>query len=417
MHGLVVVDKNLNPLRPAIIWCDSRAVDIGKKAFSALGKDECFKHLLNSPGNFTASKLRWVIENEPDIFKKIYKVMLPGDFIAMKLSGVINTTYTGMSEAILWDYQNNKPAEFLLEYYNIPDDILPKIIPSFSDDIEISDAAAIELGFKKGTKITYRAGDQPNNAFSLNVLEPGDVAGTAGTSGVIYGVTDKPVFDSQERVNVFVHVNHRNESHKFGVLLCLNGTGILYRWLKNNFSLSSDMKISYEQMNEIASKAPAGSEGLFIFPYGNGAERTLQNKNLNSIFYGLNFNIHSREHVFRAAQEGIIFGLNYGFKIMKNMDVKINTIKAGYTNMFLSPLFQEIFTNVTEVNLELYNTDGSQGAARGAGIGAGIYTFKDAFNGLKKIKVIEPDKILVDKYKDIYSQWENSLEKYLNNWS
>ena len=415
MHGLVVVDKDKNVLRPSIIWSDSRAVEIGKKAFETLGSDKCFKMLLNSPGNFTASKLRWVKENEPDTFKKIYKIMLPGDYIAMKFTNEIITSYSGLSEGIFWNYQSNSVADFLLDYYEIQASLLADAKPSFSDQGEISDSIADELGFKKGIKITYRAGDQPNNAFSLNVLDPGQIAATAGTSGVIYGVSDNPNYDPEERVNVFVHVNHDKNSQRYGILLCLNGTGILYRWLKNNYSFSKSGGISYDEMNDLASKSPAGADGLFILPYGNGAERTLQNKNIGSSIHGLNFNIHSQSHIFRAAQEGIIFGMNYGFKIMKKMDVKIDTIKAGNANMFLSPLFQKIFTSITEVPLELYNTDGAQGAARGAGIGAGIYNSKNAFDGLKIIKVIEPDQNLVKEYKMIYSEWVNILEKYLNN--
>jgi xylulokinase len=415
MHGLVVVDKDLSVLRPAIIWCDSRAVEIGDKAFIKIGKDKCFERLLNSPGNFTASKLKWVKENEPDIYKKIYKIMLPGDYIAMKFTNEILTSYTGLSEGIFWDYKNNNTADFLLDEYKIQSDLLPAVKYSFSDQGSITDIVADELGFKKGIKITYRAGDQPNNAFSLNVLDPGQIAATAGTSGVIYGILDKPAFDPEGRVNVFIHVNHKNDSPRYGVLLCLNGTGILYRWLKNNYNISPNANLSYDEMNSFASKSPAGALGLFILPYGNGAERTLQNKNIGASINGLNFNIHSHSHILRAAQEGIIFGLNYGFKIMKKMDVKINTIKAGMTNMFSSDLFQKIFASVTGVPLELYNTDGSQGAARGAGVGAGIYNLKNAFDGLKKIKVVEPDIKLIEEYKSIYEEWFNILQKQLIN--
>jgi xylulokinase len=407
MHGLVLVDKNKNVLRPSIIWCDSRSVDIGKKAFNSIGKDKCFSKLLNSPGNFTASKLRWVYENEKNIFDKIYKIMLPGDYIAMKFGAEILSTYTGMSEGIMWNFQDDKLADFLLDNYNIPHDLIPEIRASFSDQGMISSQIADELGFSKNVKITYRAGDQPNNAFSLDVLDPGQIAATAGTSGVIYGVMDKPAYDPEERVNVFVHVNHKADSHKFGVLLCLNGTGILNRWLKNNYNLT------YEQMNGLALDVKPGAEGLFILPYGNGAERTLNNKNIGASINSLNFNIHTQNHIFRAAQEGIVFGLNYGFKIMKKMNVEIKTIRAGHANMFLSPLFQKIFAAVTEADVELFNTDGSQGAARGAGVGAGIYTFKDAFKGLKKIKTIEPEKELVKVYKDIYSKWSDVLSKFL----
>ncbi len=415
MHGLVTVDKDMKPLRPAIIWCDSRAVAIGDRAFEKLGTDRCFKSLLNSPGNFTASKLRWVKENEPGVFEKIHKIMLPGDYIAMKFTGEIVTSYSGLSEGIFWDYPANGIADFLLDHYEISKDLLADARPSFSDQGELSPAAADELGFKRGTKITYRAGDQPNNAFSLNVLDPGQVATTAGTSGVIYGIMDEPVYDPEGRVNVFVHVNHADDAHRYGVLLCLNGTGILYRWLKDNYGDSANAGLNYETMNELASKSTVGAQGLFTLPYGNGAERTLENRDIGASVHGLNFNIHSRADIFRSAQEGIIFGLNYGFKIMKKMGMEINTIRAGHANMFLSPGFREIYASVTGVPLELYNTDGSQGAARGAGVGAGIYTLRNAFAGLKKITTVEPEKKLIGEYQRIYDAWLDILEKELKN--
>ena len=410
MHGLVLVDKDLRVLRPSIIWCDSRAVQIGEEAFQALGPEKCLQHLLNSPGNFTASKLKWVKENEPDIYQKIYKFMLPGDYIAMKLTGEVKTTVSGLSEGILWDYLEQRPAEFLLDYYGISPDLLPEITPLFSVQGEVTKKAADELGLAPGTKVSYRAGDQPNNAFSLSVLSPGEVAATAGTSGVVYGICDQPLYDKESRVNTFVHVNHTTENPSYGVLLCVNGTGILNRWLKNTFAGAT-----YKEMDQMAlEEAPPGSAGLFFYPYGNGAERTLGNKNPGAALIGLDLNVHGRPHVFRAAQEGIVFALNYGVEIMKQMGLEVDTVKAGRANMFLSPLFREVFAMVTGACVELYNTDGSQGAARGAGLGAGIYRdTKEAFVGLTPAGITEPDTAKAVQYKEIYQEWEANLKKIL----
>jgi xylulokinase len=408
MHGLVIVDQNQQVLRPAIIWCDSRAVTIGDQAFSSIGKEKCLQQLLNSPGNFTASKLKWVQQNEPEIYAKIYKAMLPGDYIAMKMSGEIKTTPSGISEGIMWDFRSGNLAQLILEYYDISADLIPDVIPTFSVQGELTKQAAEELGLKPGTKVAYRAGDQPNNAFSLNVLNPGELAATAGTSGVIYGVGDKPNFDPLSRVNVFVHVNHTSLDPRYGILLCLNGTGILNRWMKQNFAEG----LSYERMNELAATAPAGSKGLAILPYGNGAERTLVNKNIGASVHGLDFNIHERSHILRAAQEGIVFALNYGLEIMQGMKINIKTIKAGHTNMFLSPIFSETFATVTGAQVELYNTDGSQGAARGAGVGAGIYKdLQAAFTGLKTIKTINPNTKLKGIYQEAYQNWLKILKQ------
>ena len=412
MHGLVVVDENKEVLRPSIIWCDSRAVEIGEQAAEDIGREKCLKKLFNLPGNFTASKLKWVMENEPEVYSRIHKIMLPGDYIAMKMTGEIRTTPSGLSEGIMWDFESDGLAEFVLENYGISTELIAETVPTFSIQSELTTAAADELGLKAGTKVSYRAGDQPNNALSLGVLEPGQIAVTAGTSGVVYGVSDRKNYDQYSRVNIFVHVNHSQNSPRYGVLLCLNGTGILNSWLKHNFVGGEGL--DYEQMNELAAEVAVGSEGLAILPYGNGAERTLENKNIGASVHGWNFNVHKKAHVLRAAQEGIVFALNYGLGIMRDMGIELTTVKGGYANMFLSPLFAEAFATVTETTVELYNTDGSQGAARGAGIGAGIYSgAEDAFVGLKPVKTIEPNEKLATAYKQAYERWENVLKQQL----
>ena len=411
MHGLVIVDKQHRVLRPSIIWCDSRAVETGERAFNEIGADKCLRHLLNSPGNFTASKLKWVKDNEPDIFALIHKAMLPGDYIAMKMSGEIKTTPSGLSEGIMWDYTKGGIADIVLDNYGISADLIADTVPTFSVQGELTAEAAAELGLQAGTKISYRAGDQPNNALSLNVLNPGEIAATAGTSGVVFGVTDKAAYDARSRVNPFVHVNYTPETPRYGVLLCVNGTGILNSWLKHNVMGGEN---SYDSMNALAAQAPPGSEGLFIVPYGNGAERTLENRDPGASFHGLRFTTHNRSHYLRASQEGIVFALNYGLEITREMGVNVEKVRAGDANMFLSPLFREIFATVTQASVELYNTDGSQGAARGAGIGAGIYkNHADAFVGLKTTGVIEPREDMVSDYQQIYTTWKNIVELQL----
>jgi xylulokinase len=409
MHGLTLVDKNFNVLRPAIIWCDSRAVEIGNKALKEIGEEKCLSHLLNSPGNFTASKLKWIKDNEPQIFSKIHKMMLPGDFVAMKMTGEIKTTPSGLSEGIMWDFKEQNLAKIVLDNYGIPKNLVADIVPTFSQQGQLTKEAADELGLKTSTIVSYRGGDQPNNALSLNVLNPGEIATTAGTSGVVYGITAQTEYDPKSRVNTFVHVNHEPKNPRYGVLLCLNGTGILNSWLKHNTG-SND----YREMDQMAAQIPVGSDGLVILPYGNGAERTLENKNIGASFHGLNFNIHKRPHLLRAAQEGIVFALNYGVEIMRKVGVKSGTVRAGYANMFMSPLFSEAFATVTNSVVELYNTDGSVGAARGAGIGAGIYKGPaEAFVGLTPVKKIEPNKKLTAAYADSYKNWLSVLTSAL----
>ena len=411
MHGLVVADKNKEVLRPAIIWCDSRAVQIGQQAAKEIGVQKCLKRLLNLPGNFTASKLKWVKDNEPKVYSRIHKMMLPGDFVAMKLTGEIKTTPSGLSEGIMWDFENDRLADFILDHYGISSNLVAETVPTFSVQGELTSEAAGELGLKAGTPVSYRGGDQPNNALSLSVLKPGEIAVTAGTSGVVYGVTDKKNSDPKSRVNTFVHVNHSPSKPRYGVLLCLNGTGILNSWLKHNFGGDG---LDYPQMNDLAAQAPVGSEGLVILPYGNGAERTLENRNIGASVHGWNFNIHKKPHFLRAAQEGIVFALNCGLQIMRDMGTRLKTVKAGNANMFLSPLFAEAFATISGATVELYNTDGSQGAARGAGIGAGLYRSpEDAFTGLEPVRTVEPNKQLKKAYQAAYETWEAVLSRQL----
>ena len=406
MHGLVCVDKNLKALRPAIIWCDSRAVPYGEKAFNDLGAEKCLSHLLNSPGNFTAAKLAWVKENEPETYNSIYKVMLPGDYIAMRLSGIVNTTVSGLSEGMFWDFKNNKVADFLMDYYGFDNSLIADIVPTFAEQSVVSAEAAAELGLKAGTPITYRGGDQPNNALSLNVLNPGEIAATAGTSGVVYGVLGDVNYDPKSRVNTFAHVNHHVDQTRLGVLLCINGTGILNAWVHRNITPD----ISYADMNDLAATAPIGSEGVTIVPFGNGAERVLENKEIGCSINGINFNKHSKAHLVRAAQEGIVFSFCYGMEIMQQMGMDIKKIHAGKANMFLSPLFRDTLAGVSGATIELYDTDGSVGAAKGAGIGAGIYKDnKEAFASLDKLQVIEPKQAGRAAYAEAYARWKEVL--------
>ena len=399
MHGLVCVDKSLNVLRPSIIWCDSRAVPYGEKAFGEIGHEQCLSHLLNSPGNFTAAKLAWVKHNEPQIFEQIYKIMLPGDYLAMKLSGVVNTTVSGLSEGMFWDFKEKKPAAFLLDYFGFDHSLIPDIVPTFSVQSEVSAEAAAELGLKPGTPISYRAGDQPNNALSLNVFNPGEIASTAGTSGVVYGVSGEVNYDPKSRVNTFAHVNYSQDTDRLGILLCINGTGILNAWMRRNVAPEG---MSYDEMNRLMETVPVGCEGVSVIPFGNGAERVLENQQTDCSIHGINFNKHGKAHLLRAAQEGIVFSFCYG--------MEINKIHAGRANMFLSDIFRDTLAGVSGATIELYDTDGSVGAAKGAGMGCGFYKdHQEAFSTLKQLAVIEPDNSNRAAYLQAYTHWKSRL--------
>jgi xylulokinase len=408
MHGLVLVDKDQNVLRNSIIWCDSRAVAIGDKAFEDIGHEACLSHMLNSPGNFTASKLAWVKQNEPEIYSKIDKIMLPGDYIAMKLTGEITTSASALSEGIFFDFQFNGLSKDIIDYFGFSDSLFPTVKPVFSAHGRVSANVASALLLNPGVPVTYKAGDQPNNALSLNVLKPGEVAATAGTSGVIYGVSDQLAYDPQSRVNTFAHVNYASDSKRLGVLLCINGTGSLYRWIRSAVAPT----LSYQAINQEAENAPLGSGGLRIMPFGNGAERMLSNKQVGAHLHGIDLNLHTPAHIFRAAQEGIACAFRYGLDIMRENGMNPTVIRAGKSNLFLSGLFAQNFVDATGVPVELYNNDGSMGAALGAGIGAEIFSPEEAFSNAKPIQRIEPANT---GFEAIYQSWKGILAQHLSN--
>ncbi len=406
MHGLVLVDKDQNVLRPSIIWCDSRAVEIGKEAFDQIGHEKCLTELMNSPGNFTASKLKWVKDNEPTLFNKIDKIMLPGDFIAMKLTGEVNTTVSGLSEAMLWNFGSNEISNTVLDHYGINKDLIPTIVPNISVQGEVCAKAAQEIGLSKGTIIGYRGGDQPNNALSLGVLNPGEVAATGGTSGVVYGVIDEKNYDSQSRVNNFAHINHSHENPRIGVLLCINGTGIAYNHIKQ---MMADVETSYERLEQLAQTVNIGSDGLLHFPFGNGAERMLMDKNIGAQYIGIEFNRHSKSHYYRATLEGIAFSFVYGIEIMKKMGLTIGKLIAGNDNLFQSSVFSQTVSSLTNTSIELIETTGAIGAAKASGIACGAYkTLDEACKSGTPLTVFHPESS-ISELTDVYQSWHSHL--------
>lgn len=408
MHGLVALDKGNRPVRKSIIWCDSRAVEIGAEALESIGREFCLEHTLNSPGNFTASKLAWVKRNEPELFERVATFVLPGDYIAYRMSGELSTSVSGLSEQILWDFKEDKRADFVADYYGIPQQIIPRAGVSIGVESKSDKATEELLGIPEGTPISYRAGDQPNNAFSLNVMEAGEVAATAGTSGVVYGVVDTPKADPLSRVNTFVHVNHAPETPRYGILLCINGTGILNSWMRRNVMQQT---LDYAQMNDLAAQAPVGSDGVLVLPFGNGAERVLENRMTGTEIVGVDLNRHSTAHLLRAAQEGIAYSFRYGIDLMRELGLKPDVIRAGKANLFLSPLFRQTLSTLTGARIELFNTDGSLGAARGAALGAGLYANREeAFRSLRCLEVVEPKAEDAEALEQSYQAWKREVE-------
>lgn len=406
MHGLVAVDKKGELIRPSIIWCDSRAAEIGAKAFEEIGEEKCLQHLLNSPANFTASKLKWVQENEPELYECINKIMLPGDFIAFKFTNKINTTVTGLSEGIFWDFQEEELSQMVLDYFGISPELIPETVPVFSVQAKLSTTAIEAFGFHKDAVIAYRAGDQPNNALSMNVLAPGEIAATAGTSGVVYGVVDSLKFDPKNRVNSFAHINHTTEKKRLGILLCINGTGSAYSWLRNQLAPEQD----YESLEKMAEQITAGAEGLSFLPFGNGAERMLGNQIVGAQFHGIDFHRHQFAHMVRACLEGIAFSFVYGIRCMKDTGLDPKAIKVGNDNLFQSNIFSEIIATLTSAEIQVKESSGAIGAAIGAGVGVGKFqNLHEAFSEEQIYKVHTSNNVLKEPYQVAYEKWLSYL--------
>jgi len=411
MHGLVLVDENQEVLRPSIIWCDSRAVEIGNAAFEAIGEEKSLAHHLNSPGNFTASKWKWVKENEPDVYAKIDKMMLPGDYITMKLTGETCTTISGLSEGILWDFKKNEVAKLVLDEYGLDEKMIPEIRPTFSIQGKVTAMAAATTGLKIGIPVTYRAGDQPNNALSLNVLKTGEVAATGGTSGVVYGVVDKPVYDLQSRVNGFAHVNYTKEHPQIGVLLCINGAGIQYAWMRQH---AAKANISYPEMEEMAAAVSIGSEGLVVLPFGNGAERMLNNANVGSHICNLQLNQHGQGHLYRAALEGIAFSFVYGIEILKEMGLDLSIMRVGNDNLFQSSIFAHTIATLVDSQIDVVETTGAVGAAKASGVASGVYaSLEEALKGVEVLRSYLPQRGDIELYQVAYERWRGCLERVM----
>ncbi|WP_116108176.1 xylulokinase [Lewinella sp. IMCC34191] len=411
MHGLVLVDENHDVVRPSIIWCDGRAVDTGDRAFKGIGADECLSHCLNSPGNFTAAKLKWVADNEPENYARTAHAMLPGDYIALRLGGEATTTITGLSEGVLWDFKEKHQANLVIDQMDLDPAKICRTVPAVGMQGKVTEKAAAETGLTAGTIIGYRAGDQPNNAMSLNVIRPGEVAATAGTSGVVYGVTDRMAFDPGQRVNSFAHVNYTDDENRIGILLCINGTGIAHRWIRQQVCSPGT---TYENMETQAATVPIGSDGLHFLPFGNGPERMLQNREIGAQLLGMDFNRHTRAHLVRAGIEGVAFSFVYGMKIMKELGVKLSTIRVGNDNMFQSDVFAFTISTLTGATIEIHNTNGAVGAALAAGVAAGMSPDLNAAVGqqevLGRVEPKESDKAALEK---AYARWESALEKAL----
>jgi len=410
MHGLVLVDEEKHVLRPSIIWCDSRAVGLGDEAFQGIGTGYCLEHYLNSPGNFTASKLKWVKDNEPEIYSQGTRFMLPGDYMVLRMTGETATTIPGLSEAILWDFKNHTIAAEVLDYYGIDRDMIPPITPTFGVQGKLTRQAANAMGLIPGIPVTYRSGDQPNNALSLKVLQPGEIAATSGTSGVVYGVVDKPLYDERTRINAFAHVNHQKGKNRIGILLCINGAGIQYAWMRHQVARPGN---SYWDMERMMSSVPVGSDGLCILPFGNGAERMLNNRNLDSHIFNIQFNRHTRAHLYRAAVEGVAFSFVYGMNILKKMGLNIDVIRVSNDNMFQSPVFSSTIATLMNSQIEVFDTTGAAGAARAAGVAIGIYHSLEEAMGVQKLDTVYEPSQNYGQTHQAYTYWQSYLEHML----
>lgn len=392
MHGLVLVDSQFQPVRPSIIWCDGRNIQESQILAESLGLDALENRLLNKPGTLTLAKLAWVAEHEPETLAKAHTFGLPGDFIAYKLTGEWSTTKSGYSEMVGWDFGASIPFEegFRKAGWKLP---LPEARPNLEEGAPIQKVIAEKLGLPPSARVTYRAGDQPNNAFGLGVLQQGETAISAGTSGVLYGIGDSSP-GLHEGINRFLHVNSQ-----IGVLMCLNGVGSALAFARRTWFQNQ----SYEALSELASQANPENCPYF-FPFGNGAERILSERAFSG-FTELDFNRHNLPELARSVFEGIAFAYRLGSEKMEKAGCLSKVVNGTESGLLKSSFFAQLLANELQVELILSEGDGSTAAARGAALGIKKILPKPA--PLKRYLPTSPAN------HERFSHWHKILEKFL----
>lgn len=411
MHSSVFLDKNMEVIRPAILWSDTRTA---KQCEEIMSKAGGLKRLIKKVSNpalegFTAPKILWLKENEPDNYQKVNFVLMPKDFIRYKLTGEVNTEVSDAAGTLLFDVKKKEWSKEFIETLGLKDDILPPVIESIDLGGKISETTARLTPLKEGIPVVAGGADNACGAVGSGIIKKGRIMVSIGSSGVVLAQTDQPYADKKGRIHLFNHAKP-NSWYMMGVML---SAGISFNWLKDSLF---DGHLNYEKLNEKAMDIEIGSEGLIFLPYLYGERTPHRDADARGVFFGISGR-HKQGHFIRSVMEGITFGLKDSLRLIQQQNIKskeIRVIGGGAK----SKIWQQILADIFGYPISLLNIEEGPafGAAIIAGIGIGVFkSFKEVSDSIIKVeKRVKPNKENVKRYKEYYEIYKGlypSLKK------
>ena len=412
MHGSVLLDEKDQVLRPALLWCDQRTADEVAEITETIGATRLIE-LVSNPAvtGFTLPKLLWVRTHEPQTWERVRSVLLPKDYIRLRLTGDKASDVADSSGTLLFDVRARKWSTEMLERFEIDESFRPSVYESTDVTGVISKAGAEATGLKEGTPVIAGAGDNAAGAIGAGIVKPGSVGVTIGTSGVVFIVTDQPKLDLKGRVHSLCHAVP-GRWHMTGVTLA---AGQSLKWFREMLGQGA----TYDELTKQAESVPSGSDGAVWLPYLMGERTPHLDPNARAAFVGLTAS-HTRGHLTRAIMEGVAFSLREAIDIFRELGAPINEIRLGGGGA-RSQLWRKIQADVYGQTVSTITAD--EGAAFGAailaGVGVGAWkTVDEACAATIKIdKQIEPDfashEVLENNYK-AYKMLHSALGPVLN---
>ncbi|MFL6335582.1 MAG: xylulokinase [Pyrinomonadaceae bacterium] len=375
MHGAVLLDERDEPLRPSIIWCDVRTHEQCRALTEQVGAERLIQ-LVSNPAleGFTLPKMLWVREREPEVWGRVRSVLLPKDYVRLRLTGEKATDVADASGTLLFDVTHRKWSDEMLELAGLDRSLLPRAFESSEITGRVSAEGAKATGLLEGTPVVAGAGDQAAGAVGMGIVRPGAVSATIGTSGVVFAATDRPALDPKGRVHTFCHA----VPERWHVLGVSQGAGLSLRWFRDQFGAGADDgRDPYERLGEEADTVPPGADGVLWAPYLMGERTPHLDPHARAALVGLNAS-HRRAHVVRAILEGVAFSLRDTFTIFEEMGVPVESIRLGGGGA-RSRVWRQIQADVYGREVELVEADegAAYGAALLAGVGGGAWTSVD----------------------------------------
>ncbi|NMB45770.1 MAG: xylulokinase [Firmicutes bacterium] len=407
MHGSVFLDKSGNVLRPAILWCDVRTADQCRYITETVGRDELIRHTSNPAlEGFTAPKIVWLQQNEPDVYRQVAKVLLPKDYVRYRLTGEIFTEMSDAAGSLLLDVTHRRWSEPVLQALNIDPEILPECRESIDVCGTLTQQVAESTGLPAGIPVAGGGADNACGATGAGIVRPGRVLSSIGSSGVIVVHTDQPQTDPQGKVHTFNHAI----PHRWYVMGVIMAAGLSLKWFRDNLGhLEKQMESltgtdAYDLMSAQAAPTPPGAEGLVFLPYLNGERTPHADAYARGVFFGLTPR-HTRGHLIRAVMEGVVYALRDSVEIIRAMGIPIEQVRA-IGGGAKSPLWRQMQADIMQLEVATLNIDEGPafGAALLAGVCAQVYSSVEeaAENTVRIVHTTEPNRDLTRLYDDYY---------------